>query len=78
MFAGHHMGTVRMGTDPVTSVTDADARSHDVPNLYLPGSGLFVTAAGVNPTGTIWALAYRTAEAIGRDHGVVGPAGRTA
>ena len=70
MFAGHHMGTARMGKDPVTSVADADGRSHDVPNLYLPGSGLFVTSAGVNPTGTIFALAYRTAAAIARDHGV--------
>ena len=70
MFAGHHMGTARMGTDPATSVADADGRAHDVPNLFLPGSGLFVTSAGVNPTGTIWALAYRTAEAIARDHRV--------
>jgi gluconate 2-dehydrogenase alpha chain len=70
MFAGHHMGTARMGTDPATSVADADGRTHDVPNLFLPGSGLFVTSAGVNPTGTIWALAYRTAEAIARDHRV--------
>ena len=70
MYAGHHMGTVRMGTDPLQSVADADGRAHDVPNLYLPGSGLFVTSAGVNPTGTIWALAYRTAAAIARAHGV--------
>jgi len=70
MFAGHHMGTARMGKDPLTSVADADGRSHDVPNLYLPGSGLFVTSAGVNPTGTIFALAYRTAAAIAREHGL--------
>ena len=68
MFAGHHMGTARMGTDPQTSVADADGRAHDAPNLFLPGSGLFVTSAGVNPTGTIFALAYRTAAAIARDH----------
>jgi choline dehydrogenase-like flavoprotein len=71
MFAGHHMGTVRMGTDPVTSVVDADARAHDVPNLFLPGSGQFVTSAGVNPTLTIFALAYRTARAVARDHGIM-------
>jgi choline dehydrogenase-like flavoprotein len=71
MFAGHHMGTVRMGTDPATSVVDADARAHDVPNLFLPGSGQFVTSAGVNPTGTIFALAYRTARAVARDHGII-------
>jgi gluconate 2-dehydrogenase alpha chain len=70
MFAGHHMGTARMGNDPLTSVADADGRSHDVPNLYLPGSGLFVTSAGVNPTGTIFALAYRTAARVAREHGV--------
>jgi choline dehydrogenase-like flavoprotein len=70
MFAGHHMGTARMGKDPLTSVADSDGRAHDVPNLYLPGSGLFVTSAGVNPTGTIFALAYRTAAAIAREHGV--------
>lgn len=77
MFAGHHMGTARMGTDPMTSVADADGRTHDVPNLFVPGSGLFVTSAGVNPTGTIWALAYRTADAIARDHGI-GTTGRRA
>lgn len=71
MFAGHHMGTVRMGKDPVTSVVDRDARAHDVPNLFLPGSGQFVTSAGVNPTATIFALAYRTADAIARDHGII-------
>ena len=70
MFAGHHMGTARMGTDALTSVADPDGRAHDVPNLFLPGSGLFVTSAGVNPTGTIFALAYRTAAAIAREHGV--------
>lgn len=70
MFAGHIMGTTRMGNDPQTSVADPDGRAHDVPNLFLPGSGLFVTSAGLNPTGTIFALAYRTAEAIARDHGM--------
>ncbi len=71
MFAGHHMGTARMGTDPHTSVADADGRAHDVPNLFVPGSGLFVTSAGVNPTGTIFALAHRTARAITLEHGAV-------
>ncbi len=78
MFAGHHMGTARMGKDPLTSVADADGRSHDVPNLFLPGSGLFVTSAGVNPTGTIFALAYRTAAAIAQQHGVVNNAAQSA
>jgi choline dehydrogenase-like flavoprotein len=64
--AGHVMGTTRMGSDPDRSVVDEFCRSHDVPNLFIGGSGVFVTAAGLNPTLTIFALAYRTAEQISR------------
>jgi choline dehydrogenase-like flavoprotein len=63
-FAGHQIGTHRMGTDPRTSVVDPDLRAHDVPNLYLVGSGCFVTASASPPTLTIVALAIRAAEHI--------------
>jgi choline dehydrogenase-like flavoprotein len=53
-----------MGTDPQTSVVDPDLRAHDVPNLYLVGSGCFVTASASPPTLTIAALAIRAAEHI--------------
>ncbi len=62
--AGHVMGTTRMGEDPKLSVADSFGRAHDHPNLFIGGSSLFVTSAGVNPTLTIFALAYRTAERI--------------
>ena len=62
IYAGHQIGTHRMGTDPRTSVVDANLRSHDVPNLYLVGSGAFVTASASPPTLTIAALAIRAAE----------------
>jgi len=62
--AGHVMGTTRMGDDPAHSVVDSFGQSHDHSNLFVGGSGLFVTSAGVNPTLTIFALAYRTAERI--------------
>jgi gluconate 2-dehydrogenase alpha chain len=62
--AGHVMGTTRMGHDPKQSVVDQYCQSHDVPNLFIGGSSVFVTASGVNPTLTIFALAYRTAERI--------------
>ena len=39
--AGHIMGTCRMGTDPKQSVVNIDQRSHDHPNLFLLGSGVF-------------------------------------
>jgi len=63
-FAGHQMGTHRMGTDPRTSVVDPDQRAHEVPNLYLAGGGCFVTGSASPPTLTIVALAIRTAERI--------------
>src|SRR4029450_9558745 len=39
--AGHIMGTYRMGIDPRTSVVTPEQRSHDHPNLFLLGSGVF-------------------------------------
>jgi glucose dehydrogenase len=62
--AGHVIGTYRMGADPKTSVTDSFGRSHDHPNLFLAGSGLFPTTGTANPTLTIAALALRTAAEI--------------
>jgi choline dehydrogenase-like flavoprotein len=63
-FAGHQIGTHRMGTDPSVSVVDPSLRAHDVPNLYLVGSGCFVTASSSPPTLTIAALAIRAADHI--------------
>jgi glucose dehydrogenase len=63
-FAAHQIGTHRMGADPATSVVDADLRAHDVTNLYLVGSGCFVTASASPPTLTIVALAIRAARHI--------------
>jgi choline dehydrogenase-like flavoprotein len=60
----HYMGTARMGSDPRTSVVNAWNQAHDVPNLYVVDGSSFTTAAGVNPTSTIGALALRAAEGI--------------
>jgi len=62
--AGHIMGTHRMGTDPNKSVVDASQKSHDVQNLWIVGSGSFPTVATPNPTLTIMALAFKSADAI--------------
>jgi choline dehydrogenase-like flavoprotein len=59
---GHHMGTTRMGTDAKTSVVDPQLRCHDVKNLYVAGSSVFVTVGDANPTLTIVALAHRLAD----------------
>ena len=58
----HEVGCVRMGDDPRTSVLDAFCRAHHVPNLFVADGGPFVSHADKNPTHTIIALAWRTAE----------------
>lgn len=63
-FAGHPMGTCRMGDDPRTSVVDRDLRAHEVPNLFVVGASTFVTASSLQPALTIAALAIRAAEHI--------------
>jgi choline dehydrogenase-like flavoprotein len=58
----HLMGTCRMGSEPKTSVVNAFSRTHDVPNLFVVDGSNFVTSARQQPTATIQALAYRTAD----------------
>ena len=60
----HLMGTVRMGSDPATSVVDADCRSWDIRNLWVCDGSVFPTSGGVNPSLTIQAIACRTADRI--------------
>jgi gluconate 2-dehydrogenase alpha chain len=61
---GHHEGGTRMGSDPSTSVVNKFSQSWDIPNLFLMGSSTFPSMSGFNPTLTIEALAYLTADAI--------------
>lgn len=58
----HIMGTTIMGNDPANSVVDADCRTHDHPNLYIASSAVMPSAASVNCTLTIAALACRLAD----------------
>ncbi|MBN8872191.1 MAG: GMC family oxidoreductase [Rhodospirillales bacterium] len=60
----HMNGTARMGSDPETSVVDADCRSWDHPNLWVCDGSVFPTVGGVNPSLTIQAIACRTADRI--------------
>jgi choline dehydrogenase-like flavoprotein len=61
-YGGHHIGTARMGTDPHTSVVDANCRIHSVDNLYVAGAAVFPTSSQANPTLTIVALSLRLAD----------------
>ncbi len=58
----HLMGSCRMGNNPSDSVVDRFGRAHDVPNLFLADGSVFVTSGRQQPTCTIQALAYRTAD----------------
>jgi len=60
----HEVGTHRMGEDPATSVVDVFGRSHECENLFVIGGGQFPGYHGYNPTETIWAMAYMTADHI--------------
>ncbi len=62
--AYHPLGTARMGTDPASSVVDADHQLHDTPGLYVVDGAAVPTSLGVNPQITIMALATRAAERI--------------
>jgi choline dehydrogenase-like flavoprotein len=55
----HEAGTLRMGDNPATSVTDAYGRFHGIKNAYVAGPALFPTIGSPNPMLTGIALARR-------------------
>ena len=60
-YGAHAMGSCRMGRDPKTSVVNEFGQAHDVPNLFVCDTSVFVTGAGVNPTLTAMAISDRAA-----------------
>lgn len=60
----HQMGTMRMGSSPDASVLDPTGRFWGIPNLYVADGSVFPTSGGYNPTLTIQAMAWRTADQI--------------
>jgi len=61
----HELGTCRMGDNPKTSVLNRYCQSWDVHNVFVPGgASVFPQNHGYNPTDTVGALAYWTADAI--------------
>ena len=63
----HELGTVRMGSDPSTSVLNKYCQSHEVKNLFVADAAPFVSNPDKNPTLTIVALAWRTAEYLAEE-----------
>jgi choline dehydrogenase-like flavoprotein len=58
----HQAGTCRMGTDPVTSVTDVTGALWNHRGLTIADGSLHPTNGGVNPVLTIMANAWRVSE----------------
>ena len=63
----HEVGTVRMGDDPKTSPLNKYCQAHEVKNLFVADAAPFVSNADKNPTHTIVALAWRTAEYLAEE-----------
>jgi gluconate 2-dehydrogenase alpha chain len=61
---GHPQGGTRMGSDPKTSVVNRYGQSWDIPNLFILGGSTHPTIGAFNPTLTIEALAFMSADAI--------------
>ncbi|WP_353473406.1 GMC family oxidoreductase [Salipiger sp. H15] len=64
---GHPSGTLRFGTDPATSVLDADCRAHGLRNLRVADASFMPSSMGVNPSLTIAANALRVAHSLLED-----------
>ncbi|MEV6158426.1 GMC oxidoreductase [Nonomuraea sp. NPDC052129] len=60
----HESGTLWMGDDPATSVTDPVGRFHHVRNAYACDQSLFPTVGSVNPVLTGLTLARQLADRI--------------
>ncbi len=63
----HTYGGTRMGSNRETNVADKWGFAHEVPNLGFLGGSVFGTSGARNPTLTIQALAWRTADHLAKN-----------
>jgi choline dehydrogenase-like flavoprotein len=67
----HLMGGTIMGTQVGNSVVNSYGQTHEIPNLYVAGPGIFATSGASNPTYTIFALSLRGVEQLAASWGTV-------
>lgn len=60
----HAFGGTRMGDNPETNVVDKFGFSHEAPNFGILGASVMGTSGARNPTLTVQALAWRTADRL--------------
>jgi choline dehydrogenase-like flavoprotein len=63
----HEVGCVRMSENPRDGVVNRFCQVHDTPNVFSADGGPFVSHGDKNPTHTIIALAWRTAEYLAEE-----------
>jgi choline dehydrogenase-like flavoprotein len=62
----HEVGGARMGSDPRSSVVDADCRCWEVPNLLVTDGACWATSGWQNPTLTEMAITARACDRAAR------------
>jgi choline dehydrogenase-like flavoprotein len=67
----HLLGGTIMGTGADNAVVNSFGRTHEIPNLYIAGPGIFATSGASNPTYAIFALSLRGAEQLASDWNTV-------
>ncbi len=63
----HAYGGTRMGDNPETNVVNRWGFSHEAPNLGILGASVMGTSGARNPTLTVQALAWRTADHLAKN-----------
>jgi choline dehydrogenase-like flavoprotein len=63
----HLMGTTKMGNNSNNSVVNKWGQSHDVNNLFIVDSSIFVTSGGVNPASTLQGLSLYITDYIKKE-----------
>jgi choline dehydrogenase-like flavoprotein len=63
----HEVGCLRMGTSPDNGVVNRYCQVHTAPNVFSADGGPFASHGDKNPTHTIIALAWRTAEYLAEE-----------
>jgi gluconate 2-dehydrogenase alpha chain len=60
----HVQGGTILGSSPESSVVNTYGQHWQAENLFVLGGSLFPSAGAANPTPTILAMTYRTADAV--------------
>jgi len=63
----HEVGGARMSSDAATGVVNQYGQTFDVQNLFIADGAVFASSPHKNPTLTIMALAWRSAEFLARE-----------